>query len=255
MPVTAAVVLDIIDGFSGRLTRRGWEYDRIARVTNLTATGHARAEEAVAALAAHTESVQIGSQHPTSGGTYCEEIVPEHESTDIMTLRLVYRPPEDNDGAPSEVEDFVIQVGTTLEQAQVNTDSTGEPITVEYDGKTQGCMVSIGVPKSSAVIESVEAVSPADLSRDYVGKVNSVGWAVDGSAEARTWRCDSIVGTSTDRGETFKVRREYSYDPDTFDQRVVYIDPDTGRPPSDVVEGTGAKKVQVYEEVDLQGSL
>ncbi len=50
---------------------------------------------------------------------------------------------------------------------------------------------------------------------------------------------------------TYLVDYEFQYLAETWDALVYWIDPDTNRPPSDLVLNTGYKRVQIYETANF----
>ena len=118
-------------------------------------------------------------------------------------------------------------------------------------------------PTTTLTASRVESVSPGQKSKTYVGKVNSGTWSLDPGCLAREWLCTGIDGSSNDRGSTWNVTYSFEYKPRIvdddrltgWDARVYYIDPDTGRPPSDCNsgdnKGEGYKVVQIYDEINF----
>jgi hypothetical protein len=261
----ATVSVDIVDGGSGKLTVDGWELTRIATVSGLTGTGNARLIEAVAAVAAVTGN--IGSAHPGYAYALLESFQPEHLSTNVVKVSCVYKTLDPAD----DVNYAEIEVGTSLEQVETNKDTDGNLITVSYtypadyklDDKkrnqtiTQSGTVSTSAPKSSIVYSRRETGSPGSKSREYVGNVNAAGWQLDQDspgADARTWKCMSIVGRSQDGGVTFDVTYVFEYRADTWEEWVRFVNPDDGKTPSDVA-AAGLKRVLPYGIVEKDFDL
>lgn len=251
-----AITINIVEGERGRKTRRGWqERERLALVSRLDPllTGHAKLDAAIAALQADPDNrAGFGDEHPTSSRVFLEELAPEAETSADVRIRMLYRVPE---FSPSDTDDadLVIEVGTSLSQITANTDANGDLMTVEYNGLSQSGSVSVYVPESTVRYQVRKSGSPGALSRNYVGKVNSGGWLADPGAAARTWLCTALGGVSDDGGDTFLVTAEFAYREDTYDETVVYIDPETGRMPDDIVDGTGIVVFQVYTEANFNG--
>jgi hypothetical protein len=245
----ANVHIDIIDGNRGRQTRRGWvERERFAIVSRLTGAGDAKLQAAITELQANDDyCANYGDEHPAAPRCLLEALDPEHLTSEDVRVRMFYKRPEfeDEDG------ETVIEVGSTLIQETVNTDVNGDLMTVEYNGQSQSGSVSIPVPQSTVRYQLRLDSPPGDLSRAYVGKLNSGGWWADTAAEPRTWLCTSIVGVSDDDGETYLTTFEFAYLEDTYDEEVVYIDPETGRMPDDIEIGTGTAVFQVIDAVSF----
>jgi len=252
--MTASVKLDIIEGANTRLSKDGWEWTRVALVSGLTGTGP---EKQAAAVNAVIDIVgPIGAAHPTVAAVITE-FVSSVDSSDDVRVSIIYRPPSvipDPDQPAA-----VIEVGSSLSQVESNRDVNNNLISVSYkypnDYKlderkqgqtiTQGKMLTRPAPESSFVFRRVETGSPGGKSRAYVGKVNAAGWAADPSAAEKTWLCTAITGVSNDGGETYDVTYQFQYREDTWEEDAVFINPDDGMPPADLVAGTGTKKVSM----------
>ena len=154
-----------------------------------------------------------------------------------------------------------ISVGGSLNQVTTQKDVFGNQITVSHtfdqadaDGnittttKTQGGEVEVQVPATVFQYVRREPISPGILSLEYVGKINGSFFA---GADAGKWLCTRIEGQSDDGGQTYTVTYEFQKNDDGWDATVLYIDPDTGRPPIGLVEGEGIKTVQVYRMADF----
>lgn len=169
----------------------------------------------------------------------------------------------------------VVSLGGKYYQSLIDSNTGNGPGTAAANGKwrlySQTGVVSVGMPKTSLRFSRVESGSPADKSMTYVGCTNSGAWgSLATDQQARVWRCDAITGTSNDLGATFRVdydflRCEQKRDggqvvDTTWDAFVYWIDPETGKPPSDVADidyaqqaGQGWRRYQVYPTVDFAG--
>jgi len=256
-----AIRVDVQDGNAGRLTIDGWEFTRVAIVSEVVGVGHARIFAAAQALIAVVGT--IGASHPTVVACKLQEIVPSSVSTDSIKFSLVYKQEDD----PDQPTSATIEVGTSLSQVETNKDANGEVISLSYTypadyeldpkkrGKTvtQGGLISRLQPETSLVYKRVESTSPASKSKLYVGKVSLSGWALDPSAEDRTWLCMSITGSSDDNGVKWDVNHVFQHRADTWDQTVLFINPDDGKPPDDLVDDVGKKVIRVYKAINFDG--
>lgn len=246
----APIKINIVEGERGTYTRKGWQQrERIAIVPRVGGVGAAKLYAAIVRLQADPANrAGFGDEHPGADNCFLEELEPEAISSDDVRIRMVYKFPEFQ--GEDEDDDAVIEVGSTLIQTTINRDVDAQLMTVEYDDPTEGTLsqsglISIPVPQSTVRYQLRLNASPGGISRQFVGKVNSGGWWADPGAEARTWMCTEIVGRSDDRGVTYLTNFEFAFLEDTYDERVVYIKPETGRPPDDIVEGVGDKTFQV----------
>jgi len=75
----------------------------------------------------------------------------------------------------------------------------------------------------------------------YTGKVNKNAWNPKGLPGApRTWMCTKMGGASKDGGKTVDGLALFQYRARTWDPKVVFIDHNTGQPPGDVEQQSGA---------------
>lgn len=255
----ATARLDLIDGHRGRKTFDGWEVERIAIVSGVTGTGHLRIFNA----ADHADMPDIGDAHPSRSVCYLREMVLDAVTSEEIRFRLIYsdvtRP-----GFQPQLD--TVEVGGTLSQIETNLDRFGDVIEVSYTYPsdypddsyssktfTTGGLVSKFVPEHTIVVSRIETANPSRAAIDYVGTVNSGPWSLDLYAGVGTWLCTGIVGRSPDAGITYTVTYTFQYRADTWTTTVAYISPDTGRPPSDLVDGTGINAYQLYPIMNFNG--
>jgi len=242
----ATVKIDLVDGHRATLTRRGWEnVARTATVSGVTGAAHERLKVATDALAA--AGTAIGSAHPSLPGVYLESIAPEALTPGVIKLRLTYERPE----AGQIAGETLIETGATLAEEETNKDINGTLLEVAHTiGDTsylQGGTVSVARPRSTTVITRTETEDPDSKADYYVGKLNAGAFR---GKPAKTVRCNGIVGTSRDGGETYQTRYEFERGED-WRKELAYRDPETGRPPPGLVEGVGVKKYEFYETANF----
>jgi len=251
----AVTYTDLIEGDSGRYTADGWQFTRIAIVTEITGTGHARIYNAAQQL-----GVFIGASHPTVPTAYLMSVTPTSETSDTVKFRLDY--------AEYPFADMQVSIGSTVSQIETNKDINGDPFELEYafpadyhiddyagETITTGAVVSLLSPETTMVVR--KHITGADyldvlvVSTSYVGKTNAAGWMVMGSPAENTWLCTGITGETSDAGLTYMVTYSFHYRSDGWDSEIVFMDPNTGKPPSDVVEGVGIKTYQMYAQANF----
>jgi hypothetical protein len=138
-------------------------------------------------------------------------------------------------------------------QVETNKTAQGNVITVGYSsgGADQGGLVSKLVPNTTISVTRRESGSPGFKSRTYVGKVNAGSWSRDPGALARTWLCTAITGRSTDGGSTYEVNYQFQYREETWDETVVYMDTETGRPAVGITDGDGIEEYIIYQTANF----
>jgi hypothetical protein len=149
-----------------------------------------------------------------------------------------------------------IQVGATTKYQSTNKDGYGDNIEVGYtyssdtkwgkaSGKPYTTNPKIQVLKPEKVLEYniLSSVNPEILADTLVGRVNAFMWHW---YPAGTVLCTAITGVSTDWGLTWRVRYLFQFNWDAWVETVAYVDMVTGKPPSDLVAGTGIKDIDPY---------
>lgn len=272
---------DIVDGNDGRKGRHGWELSRIAIVHGISPLLN-RWDKLAAAVAEIELTDPIGAAHPSeflwrNGGpvVFLESFEPISLATDIVKVRIIYR--------EFPFFESVYQVGATASQVSTNrgflvdpelsgvADFISEILTdiqvkhtfpedyldnPSYAGNTYktGGEATVYVPERTItvtrqVVTSGDAIS--QLAKNYVGKVNSIVWEFQPSDLSETWLCTGITGVSNDNGVSYTVTYNFTYREDKWYQTIVYIDPNTGRPPIDLVDGEGKKLYALQSNIDF----
>ena len=263
------VTLDLVDENNGTYNWMGWqELVRKAIVKGVEGEGFERIVQAKETVG----MPELYDPHPAVDYCLLREIRFESVDNETVVLRLIYRRTQRGDAQRAQK---TIETGASLSQVSTNQDYEGTVFKVDHDfppgykssidaeplagtttSPTQSLEVPLLIPESTITISKRESSDPASKARDYVGKVNSGSWTWDTSAPARTWMCTGIVGRSDDGGDHFNVTYSFQYRADTWDTTIVFIDPNTSRPPVDLVSGTmgqtaGQKTVQMYSTADF----
>lgn len=253
---------DLIDGNSGDLTIAGWSIDMIGIATGYTGPAQGNIYAAVTDPA--TGCPQIGAAHPRNPQALLRRIQIVAFSPEEVRALFQYR----------DVFSIAnLSVGATLNQSETNVDFEGTPMSVEYTypddylldpslagtTQTQGGLITKGIPTMTRIYTIRSMINPEQLAADFVGKCNSVIWK---GFPVYTWRCDAITGDSTDFGSTWLTTLIFQYqrgeeqpgNPGQFfgwGSKIYFIDPQTGKPPDDLVEGTGSDDIDVYQQIDF----
>jgi len=254
----STVKLELLDGQRGEKTASGWKLTRTAMVYGLTGTASARLVAAVTAVEA--EGIEIGDAHPAQSDCVLISMTPEARASDVVHVTLSYssEPADQSEANPDDPDYAEIEVSSRCTQQETNKDVEWLPVTVrytfpadypiaEYAGRVKVASPKIPFlkPETTIVYTRKETSEPTAKAVNYVGKCNTGGWSLHPSATARQWLCTGIVGRSSDGGATYRVTYEFQYRGATWDPTVMYIDPNTGEPPDDLVYGTGEKSVQI----------
>lgn len=265
------VKADIINGVQAHLTDTGWELRSKATVYGLTATGSgvARILAGMAALAVAVPVPIIPfTGHPDLLTAILEDVTPRAQAPDTIEYDLVWR---QHFGGPSN--SGLIEVGASIVEEQTNCDITGKALSVTYTGTkntdpadaaiAQTGIVPVPRAQPTIVITRQETGSPGTTAETYVGCCCTGAWSRDSTATARSTLCTAIRGISRDGGNTYQVTYQFQKKlvipavsgSGTWDTRLVWIDPKTGRPPTDVetIGGGAVLVAQVIPSIDFNG--
>lgn len=257
-----AVLKDIIDNPTARFTLDGWTMERTVVVTGVTGDGHEKLLNAM-----NTSGIPaLGTQHPSGADCYLREAIPTADDSDTVRIRFIYADPT-NMSYRQQLN--TIEVGGTLSQVQTNYDRLDSVIGAEYtypvdyeyhdfsekseaDRTVTQCeLVNKFIPEHTIVKTRLEYVNPSLIAIDFVGTVNAAGWNFAPSALSGTWMCTGIVGRSNDGGESYIVTYSFQHRVDTWSTEVLFIDPYTGKPPTDLVDGVGRETYELYDIMDF----
>lgn len=261
-----SITLDIIEGHNATLDADGLKLTRIAKITGLTGTA---AEKIVRALD-YPGMPQRLDEHPAKSSCRLRSINVDAVDSDSVTCTLNYAEStvssSSSGGYPELGQPPVVEVGTSVSQVTSNKDVDGNDIVVSYvypatyvtsSGEkpfkdlseadrtvTQSGEYSKFAPESAITYKTTEYVSPGNKSTIYAGKVNDGIWQ---GGEVGTWLCARISGFTDDAGLTYKCNYEFWYRSSGWNSdEAIFIDPNTGRPPADLVIDVGRKKIKSY---------
>lgn len=227
---------------------KGYELTRVFEITGLTGSGADRLKDALGATGLPVR----GDASAITGLTALKVIERTVEPSAGTGARVVcvYRKPTPEEQADPSSDDAatVKTISASLSSVKTNLDYNDALITVTHNGITQGTEVDKQLPTVVFKYRRRETQRPFTRAVDYVGKVNLSSF--EGKA-TRTVLCTSINGDSDDGGVTYLVDYEFQFLAETWDALVYWIDPDTNRPPSDLVVNVGYKRVQIYDTIDF----
>ena len=167
------------------------------------------------------------------------------------------------------------EIDSSLSQVESNKDINGKTISLQYtypprpvERSTayqwfgppemasttviQGGMYSRPVPQQCFTVKFLVLgdIGAASIWSQFVGSVNSSQFAIGAIIGLpHTWQVKRVHMLSKDGGADFEGQFTVEYRPDTWDTPVVFIDPTTGKPPPDVVEGVGTAIVRSSPEM------
>lgn len=159
---------------------------------------------------------------------------------------------------------FAFEGSSTLQQKQTQNDGWGDQIYTEHtfdvfdpdwpsQTRYQGGDVSVLAPQATLqTVGIVGASFPDWVAKQWIGFINSTWWRGD---PAYTWMCTRVDWREHDLSSNpayYKFFFEFQHDPQSWIPQVVYIDPRTGKPPTGIILGEGAKYVDYYPARDFR---
>lgn len=277
----------IIKGSGAKLTPEGWVINQTAHFDGLTGDGTAAGLISAAYNVLVTNGYYIGKFLPFSDNSWpivLDEMDFSTLTPDSQEVGLVWR--------SRRYATVRANFNTSAAMEQTNLDADGTPISVQYtypeghekEGQTEitGGMVNKLIPEMAIEISRTEwgptygwpagyDISAIITTRKfkYEGKINSTTWyPVPGTASIPvnmqfpgSWLCTGINATTNDTGVTYDVTYTFAFreiqsistNKRGWDTTVVFIDPSTGRPVPNPVEGESIKKVVNYKTEDFSG--
>jgi len=161
---------------------------------------------------------------------------------------------------------FIFSGGTSLTQITTQNDIYGNQLYVQhtfpaddpdpnhFPGEViyQGGDVPVMIPQTTlSAVGRLPVDYPDEISRYWVGSLNSTYWA--GSAPY-TWlctRCDFVgKDLALNRQHWWEFTWEFQFNPQGWIPVVFFTDPVSGKPPQDLVPAYGYKNVEWYGYID-----
>lgn len=255
----AAISSDLIDEASAQSDENGVTAVRKFLVTGLTSQASGRLLEALNVVGIPRR----GQRHPNLAGILVKSVsaVPVQDSPSKAFVIVSYAAPTYNTQEPSQTGKPTYRLGGSTSDFETSEDNKKKQMILTHTKKSQDAdgntveevlppqpgKVSIQKPQAYLSCERPEPL-PINYRKlfSYIGCVNSATFQ---GYPSRCWLCTAIdVEEVGDRGN---VSYQFSLKFDTWDVRLVYIDPATGAPVENPVEGKGIKSFKVYPEVDF----
>lgn len=173
--------------------------------------------------------------------------------------------PWQNFDAPADSA-IVGEMTVDVQQVTTNLDGEGNQITVRHTFPstdvdfpsqeiTQGGEVTYYEPQRRFTVRGIKNTNrPWLLATAILGKVNESAWSSGGPRE---WLCVGARWDIHDRSGSNRHLMEFSFqhNPNTWDPTVVFIDNRSGKPPENLIENVGYKKVLILPQVAFEQVL
>ena len=146
-----------------------------------------------------------------------------------------------------------IRISGAVSATETEVDKSGSTITVSHGGESQGGTIRANEAAMQLAFDmAVETYTPTDVIVAWQNKINSADWF---GGSPGVWLCTRVNVQPIQESSTpprWKFTFEFQAKPyPGWQPWVRYIDPETGKPPVGLVDGTGYKQVQHYDEADF----
>jgi hypothetical protein len=248
----SASIADTIEGTTLTLDENGQKsVQRTFLVTGLSGTASAKMNEALSVSgipAWHAD-------HPVISGLAVASMTVTALDSQNANVVCTYKTKTSRIMPPSTSTPGQVTVGGSVQSTDANLDINGALMVVgPPPGVTADSQVgtaSIMIPQLALRFSRLEPSSPASNAKTYLGTTNSGTFQGDA---AGIWLCTRLEGVSDDGGATYRVDYEFQRCPGGWDATILWVDPETGTPPSGCVDGDGIETYQVYAQTNF-GSL
>jgi hypothetical protein len=256
--MAATVELDNVEGAAAsHKLNEGWAITRTALVRDLSVAANTGALLQAAEAAVIAVVGDRGSSCPgITVATYLDDMIPELVSATIVRFRLVYK------GYPRVTYEF----DGTLSTVQSNKDINGNLLKLQYKYpaaytldptgkagkvKTQGVFYPRQVPRANVTVRfpifdgfmvngvAQSARNAASWFASFQGTINNDQYTlgiITGSVHQ--WMITRVRAVSSDGEASFVIQMTFEYRQETWDPYVVFINPDDGLPPADLLGPT-----------------
>lgn len=277
---SGTAIMDTLDEGTAERGPNGLRIVRSARIIGLVGPPESKMPDALNAIGLP----RYGDPHPSplADGLPLSLMTARilDNEPDKAVVTLTYEFPTATGGiilfenVPSETTAPQIEVTTTLNQLTTHYDGGGDEMFVQHqfppgeDGVELPPTLQLGdasimVPTTTVNYMRREPRSPLAKARLYVGKTNSMPVFGD---PARYWLCTGLGGPSDDGGLSYNVTYSFQRgEPHAvagsellpgWDAVIVFIDPATGKPPTNqaggpVEFGIGVKSYVMYKSINF----
>lgn len=240
-------------------TKDGIELFRTARITGTS--GATAVDKLLDALA--TEGLPAIGDALAADKPWLrlQRIIPREGRDGEIDVGLVYS--TQSDALTGSAGYARIRVGAEVEQIEVKYDYLGQEYALQYhypadykaneklagtDSEVAQARWTIDRSRRVVTYTRTEAVSPAVLQDLYLDTVNAAGWNAFPADAAGTWRCISVEAEANYGGVSWEVTYVFKHRAEGWYTVVAWEDPNTGKPPADLIEGLGWHKIVDYRQ-------
>lgn len=248
-----------------KMTKRHGVVQTLVRqfiVEGLTDDDYEVLESALAVAGVPAHGTSLGGSFAANLILVTHDVSLLEEDPGTVEVTLTYEIGKQSINAPAF--GFLLgEVTASIQQTTTNKDIDGSQITVSHtypandehfpnQTKTQGGQIEYFEPQTSMRFSGIKLTRyPWLLARKLVGSINQRPWFGAGEHE---WMCVSATWKPLNQQDnvSYEMSFEFQHRLDTWDSTAVFIDENTGRPPENLIDGTGIKTIRKHAEVDFE---
>jgi len=162
-------------------------------------------------------------------------------------------------GAPAS-GNVVGEIRAIVQQAESNTDINGVTVFVQHqfinDELNKNKLIkqsgkfTFFLPQKTISLRGIkETLFPWIIANQLIGSINSSAW--QGGA-IHEWMCTSVSWEIHDVSGKYRMNFEFQHNSETWNPTVIFIDEKRSRPPVDLIDGVGIKKIRKNVEADFE---
>lgn len=174
------------------------------------------------------------------------------QSSDSPRRLLVTLTYEDtNDGGGGGTAIPAISIASGLAQIETENDASGDQIILTHAGAEQGGKIKVTEPQ--LVIEYPKKYTGAGVIGYLAGFLNKINADTWNQGQPGEWKCTGARLVTLTQGvpPVWDIKLSFTLQPGGHQPDVVYIDPETGKPPPDLVLGSGFKTIIWFDSVQF----
>lgn len=189
-----------------------------------------------------------GAACPVTGYEYLKVVDQDVVMLDALMAKVtsVYRKPtaQEQPDPANDTGATVKTIRVSLTSVRTNKDRNGDLMVVTHNGIQQVAEMDVQRPVVVLTYERRENARPLTRAITLVGTTNNATFE---GCSAGTVMFTNLEASTKDGGTTYDVRYEFTYNPYGWAPVAYWIDPDTGRPPADLVDGVGIIEYEQYD--------
>ena len=251
--IDRAFIVSGIPGVPG--APEGLPVDPVQQV--MVPPGGLRSDEVLKLALDNNGVAQPGFAHPVYDHLFVSSRTTKVLGPQTIMVTCTYTQPGGGSFDPPLGSLYTLTGGSSVEQIETAFEPGGTvQIEVTHGGVTQGGTITPFEGRAVLGFGSAfPSIAPWLLTTNWVNTVNGGPFFYAPGAEKRTWLITDFNFELAERKSPsgipiYQFSLSMRHNPDTWDPGVVFINPETGKPPENI-DATGHKTIQWHSEMDF----